>query len=116
MGFAVRSPQTGGQDLCFPGGDGGLVQLQEDPSPRSSVAGAQVGRPSRVSLTSRLARSLTRSISSMRVKPITALTFFIRFTAMTRCTCFGRLAAVGISVTISPLASCCCANRLGFCR
>ena len=55
------------------------------------MAGTQAGLPLRVSLTSRLARSLTRSISSSRVKPMKALTFFIWLTATTRLILAGQL-------------------------
>lgn len=86
------------------------------PSPRSSVAGTQLGCRSRVSLTSRVGTSPTRSSWSMRVNPMAALTFFIRLTAITRGIWSGSSGPRGISVTISPLELSCRANRLGFCR
>ena len=92
------------------------LSCRKIPSPRSSVAGIHAGLPLRVSLTRRLARSLTRSISSSRVNPMKALTFFIWLTATTRLIAGEVSGPRGISVTMSPLVFCCCGNSAGFCR
>ena len=78
-----NASHTGSASTCCSHAATLLVELQEEPSPRSSVAGTQVGLPFVQSGATRAAASSMRSSASIRVKPMKALTFFSFSTATT---------------------------------
>jgi hypothetical protein len=70
----VRPPQVGRQYFVFPSGDGGFVELEEDALAPVLGRDRPRGRGARVSGASLRGRSPTRSTSSIRVNPTSALT------------------------------------------